>query len=61
MSLFPTHADDARTLLRLADLALYRAKRDGRNAVRMYEPGMEMGSTGPLAGSSPALSRVYTD
>jgi diguanylate cyclase (GGDEF)-like protein len=61
MSLFPTHADDARTLLRLADLALYRAKRDGRNAVRLYEPGMEMGSSGPLAGPALAVSNVYTD
>jgi predicted signal transduction protein with EAL and GGDEF domain len=61
MSLFPTHADDARTLLRLADLALYRAKRDGRNAVRLYEPGMEMGSTGPLANLTHANSQTYTD
>jgi diguanylate cyclase (GGDEF)-like protein len=52
VSLFPTHADDARTLLRLADLALYRAKRDGRNAVRLYEPGMEMGAADP----GPALA-----
>lgn len=41
VSLFPTDADDAKTLLRLADLALYRAKQDGRNAVRFYEPGMD--------------------
>ena len=41
VSLFPTDGTDARTLLRLADLALYRAKQDGRNAVRFYEAGMD--------------------
>jgi EAL domain-containing protein (putative c-di-GMP-specific phosphodiesterase class I) len=41
VSLFPADGTDARTLLRLADLALYRAKQDGRNAVRFYEAGMD--------------------
>jgi predicted signal transduction protein with EAL and GGDEF domain len=41
VSLFPDDGTDAKTLLRLADLALYRAKQDGRNAVRFYEAGMD--------------------
>ena len=41
VSLFPDDALDARALLRLADLALYRAKADGRQAVRFYEAGMD--------------------
>ena len=41
VSLFPADGTDAKTLLRLADLALYRAKQDGRNAVRFYEAGMD--------------------
>ena len=41
VSLFPDDGIDATTLLRLADLALYRAKQDGRHAVRFYEAGMD--------------------
>jgi len=41
VSLYPDDGIDARTLLRLADLALYRAKQAGRHAVRFYEAGMD--------------------
>jgi diguanylate cyclase (GGDEF)-like protein len=38
VALFPNHADDIEAIRRLADDALYRAKRDGRDCVRMAEP-----------------------
>ncbi|SMP79722.1 two-component system response regulator [Noviherbaspirillum suwonense] len=38
VSLFPDDAQDARTLLRYADSALYHAKSDGRNTLKFYRP-----------------------
>jgi diguanylate cyclase (GGDEF)-like protein len=38
VSLFPDDAQDARTLLRYADSALYHAKAEGRNTLRFYQP-----------------------
>ncbi len=37
----PANGQDADTLLRNADLALYRAKADGRGMFRFFEPGMD--------------------
>ncbi|HTJ03427.1 MAG TPA: EAL domain-containing protein [Methylovirgula sp.] len=37
IALFPQNADDRTSLLRLADLALYRAKHEGRNRFAFYE------------------------
>jgi EAL domain-containing protein (putative c-di-GMP-specific phosphodiesterase class I) len=38
---FPDHADEAETLVRLADVALYQAKREGRGRARLFDPAME--------------------
>ncbi|MBA1146324.1 EAL domain-containing protein [Ectothiorhodospiraceae bacterium WFHF3C12] len=40
ISLFPTDASDADTLLKNADAAMYQAKRQGRNRFRFFTPGM---------------------
>jgi len=40
VSLFPEDGNQTETLARYADLALYRAKEEGRNTVRFYAPEM---------------------
>lgn len=44
---YPMHASAASSLLKAADLALYSAKRSGRNAVAAYSPNM-LESSAPL-------------
>ena len=41
IALCPSDGTDAETLLRAADIAMYRAKRDGRSAFRFFEPAMD--------------------
>jgi diguanylate cyclase (GGDEF)-like protein len=41
IALFPRDGENPETLLRHADLALYRAKAEGRGAFRCFEPGMD--------------------
>lgn len=41
VALSPTDGTDAATLSRCADLALYRAKVDGRGQCRLFEPAMD--------------------
>lgn len=38
---YPAHGEDAETLLRRADLAMYRAKREGGNRYHVFDRGME--------------------
>jgi diguanylate cyclase (GGDEF)-like protein len=40
-AIFPTDGEDADTLMRAADAALYRAKAEGRGIARFFEPGMD--------------------
>jgi diguanylate cyclase (GGDEF)-like protein len=37
VGIYPVHGEDAETLMKSADLALYEAKRAGKNAYRISE------------------------
>ena len=41
IAVYPMDGTDAEALLRAADLAMYRAKKEGRNAVRFFEQNMD--------------------
>ena len=41
VAIAPEHADDPETLLRRADIALYRARTEARGSLRMFDPGYE--------------------
>ena len=41
MSCFPAHGTEAEELLRKADLAMYQAKRGGRDGFRIYAPSLD--------------------
>ncbi|MGI3900886.1 MAG: putative bifunctional diguanylate cyclase/phosphodiesterase [Janthinobacterium lividum] len=41
IALCPSDGDDAETLIRAADLAMYRAKQDGRGTFRFFEQSMD--------------------
>ncbi len=40
VSMFPDHASDVERLLKLADMAMYKAKDNGRNHVQVYQSGL---------------------
>src|SRR5262249_56437555 len=42
VAIYPTDGADATALLANADAALYRAKAEGRGAIRFFEPEMDM-------------------
>ncbi len=41
IAIYPDHAGDAQQLLKRADIAMYYAKAEGRNRVKVFYPGME--------------------
>ncbi|AST05620.1 diguanylate cyclase [Anoxybacillus flavithermus] len=41
MSLYPTHGEDEMTLIQHADMAMYEAKKKGKNQWAMYDPTFE--------------------
>jgi diguanylate cyclase (GGDEF)-like protein len=41
VAFYPDDAEDEKTLVRLADIAMYHAKNTGRNGVVLYRPGMK--------------------
>jgi diguanylate cyclase (GGDEF)-like protein/PAS domain S-box-containing protein len=41
ISLFPAHSSNLETLIRCADLAMYSAKKAGKNTFRIYTPGLD--------------------
>ena len=40
ISVYPTDGEDGETLLRKADVAMYRAKSDGKSCYRFYSDGI---------------------
>jgi diguanylate cyclase (GGDEF)-like protein len=40
ISIYPDHGTDVKTLMKHADIALYEAKEEGRNAYRFFDDGM---------------------
>ncbi len=44
VAIYPDHASDEKKLLKLADIAMYYAKQEGGNCVRVYHPGMDVDS-----------------
>jgi diguanylate cyclase (GGDEF)-like protein len=51
VSTFPDDADDPDRLVDAADIALYQAKEDGRNRIRVFEPSMAAKFNPTLCGS----------
>ena len=41
IALYPEHGGNAKSLLKSADIAMYRAKQDGRNNTKLYRPEMQ--------------------
>jgi diguanylate cyclase (GGDEF)-like protein/PAS domain S-box-containing protein len=59
-SLFPQDGEDAETLLKKADLAMYRAKDMGRNTFQLYQPEMNT-SVGARLNLERRLRRALRD
>ena len=60
IALYASGTHDPETLMRSADMALYRAKQDGRGIYRFFEPGMDAGLAGPARAGSRFAHRLRT-
>ena len=49
ISIYPDDSQDANTLIKYADVAMYRAKDEGRNSFQLFEPAMNARSLEHLA------------
>lgn len=63
MALFPQHGDAFQTLYENADLALYNAKKNGKNQFSVYLPEMDATTVhsmiSPIMDPSPSHSNIY--
>ena len=41
VAVYPEHGSDEKLLIKSADIAMYHAKKNGRNNVKMYQPGLQ--------------------
>ncbi len=60
MALFPRHAEDTRSLIRYADIAMYMAKRSGRDHA-VYAPDQEQISRDMLSLKSQLREAIHSD
>jgi diguanylate cyclase (GGDEF)-like protein len=61
ISVYPNDGEDAETLLRNADTAMYRAKTQGRDTLQLYADGPALAASGARAAVARFLHRALRD